>query len=139
MQRKQNNFRAKYDNQNNIRKVEWINNMGKKLEGLEEGLKGENSYQFTQNNTKKIANWKTPGYDGIHRFWFQKSTSIHERLAIKINRGQQVADLHDGMTKEKTMSIQKDPLKGTVSKKLQSHNVPTFDVENTDSRKREEI
>ena len=25
-----------------------------------------NTYRFTQNNTKKILNWKAPGHDGIH-------------------------------------------------------------------------
>ena len=32
---------------------------------------------------KKIANWKTPGFDGIHGFWFNKFTSIHDKLATE--------------------------------------------------------
>ena len=44
-----------------------------------------NTHQFTQNNTKKISNWKTPGHDGIHSFWSKKFTSIHDWLALEIN------------------------------------------------------
>ena len=35
---------------------------------------------------KRISNWKTPGHDGIYGFWFKKSTSIHDRLALEMNR-----------------------------------------------------
>ena len=28
---------------------------------------------------KKVTNWKTPGHDGIHGFWFKKFTSIHKK------------------------------------------------------------
>ena len=30
--------------------------------------KGGNTHRFTQNATKKLSNWKTPGHDGIHGF-----------------------------------------------------------------------
>ena len=26
-----------------------------------------------------------PGHNGIHRFWFKKFTTIHDRLALKMN------------------------------------------------------
>ena len=35
---------------------------------------------------KKISKWKTPGLYGRHRFWFKKSTSIHEGLALEMNK-----------------------------------------------------
>ena len=35
---------------------------------------------------KKITNWKTLGLDGIYGFWFEKFTSIHDRLATKMNK-----------------------------------------------------
>ena len=38
---KENNFRAKYGNKENNRKVEWTNNIEKQLEGLEEGSKAK--------------------------------------------------------------------------------------------------
>ena len=50
-----------------------------------------------------------------------------------MNRCLQEADVPNWMTKGKTVLIQKDSLKGTTPKQLQTHNVPTYDVENTNS------
>ena len=55
-----------------------------------------------------------PGYDKIHGFWFNKFTSIHDRLALEMNRCLQGAHLPKWMTKAKTTPIQKDPSKGTA-------------------------
>ena len=63
---------------------------------------------------KRISNWKAPGHDGIHGFWFKKFTSIHCRLALEMNRCLQGAQVPEWMTKEKTTLIQKDPSKGTA-------------------------
>ena len=73
-----------------------------------------NSHQFTQNDTEKISNLKTPGHDGIHGFWFKKSTSIHEGLALEMNRCLQEAQVSDWMMKGETTLIQKDPSKWTA-------------------------
>ena len=48
-----------------------------------------------------IINWKMPGHDGIHGFWFKKSTCIHDRLALKMNRCLQDAEVPDWMIKIK--------------------------------------
>ena len=63
---------------------------------------------------KRILNWKAPGHDGIHGFWFKKFTSIHGRLALEMNRCLQYAQVPEWMTKGKTTLIQKDPSKGTA-------------------------
>ena len=83
--------------------------MTRELEGLEEGLKAEIHIKILKETLKKISNWKTPEHDGIHGFWFKKFTSIHDRLALEINRCQQDAQVPDWMTKGKTTLIQKDP------------------------------
>ena len=66
-------------------KAEWINDMTRELEGLEEGPKAEIHFELLKKTLKKISNWKTPGHDGIHWFWFKKFTSIYERLTLKMN------------------------------------------------------
>ena len=63
---------------------------------------------------KRISNWKAPGHDGIHGFWFKKFTSILGRLALEMNRCLQDAHVLEWMTKGKTTLIQKDPSKGTA-------------------------
>ena len=66
-------------------KAEWINNITKELEGLEEGPKAEIHIDLLK-KTQKIPNSKAPGHDKIHGFWFKKFTSIHERLALDMNK-----------------------------------------------------
>ena len=35
-------------------------------------LESGNTHTFTQNNTKNILNWQTPGHDRIYGFWLKK-------------------------------------------------------------------
>ena len=55
-----------------------------------------------------------PDYNGIHGFWFKKLTTIHDRLALKMNRCLQEAHVPGWMTKGRTRVIQKDPHKGAA-------------------------
>ena len=73
--------------------------------------KSKNTHRFTQNNTKNISNLKTPGYDGIHGFWFKKFTSTHDRQTLEMKRCQYEAHVPEKMTKGKTILIQNDTLK----------------------------
>ena len=49
--------------------------MTKELKELEEGPKANIHLELLRARLKKIPNWKTPGPDGIHGFWFKKFTS----------------------------------------------------------------
>ena len=79
MKKKPNKFGPKYGNKKYNEKAEWINNITRELDGLEEGQKVEIHSDFLKATLKKISNWKTPGYDGIHGLWFKKFTSIHDK------------------------------------------------------------
>ena len=81
--------------------AEWINNITKELEELEEGPKTEIHIDLLKATLKRISNWKTPGHDGIHSFCFKKFTSIHGRLALEMNRCLQGAQVTNWMTKGK--------------------------------------
>ena len=107
--------------------------MTRKLKGFEEGLKAEIHSDLFKMTLKKISNRKTPGYDGIHDFWFKKFTSIHKRLALEMNKPLQTAHIPKWMTKERTTLIQKDPNKKNCPKQLQAYNMPTNDVDNINS------
>ena len=87
--------------------------MTRELEGLKEDPKAEIYTNLLKTTLKKISNWKTSGHDGIHGFWFKKFTSIHDRLALEMNKCQQTAHVPEWMTKGKTTLIQKVPNKGT--------------------------
>ena len=113
---------------------EWINNITRELEVLEEGPKAEIHTDLHKATLKKISNRKTPGHEGIRDFWFKKSTSNNDRLALERNKCIQKAHVPEWMSKGKTTLIQKGPNKRTaLSNKLQTHNLPTNDVENINS------
>ena len=107
-------FWTKIWQQKHNENAEWINNITRKLEGLEEGRKTEIHIDLLKTTRKRISNWKTSGHEGIHGFWFKKFTSIHDRVALEMNRCLQGAQVPDWVTKEKTTIIQKDPSKGTA-------------------------
>ena len=88
--------------------------MTRGLEGLEEGLKAEIHIELLKKTLKKISNRKTPGHDGIHGFWFNKVTSIHDRLSLEMNTCLQDAQVPDWMAEGNTTLIQKDPSKGSA-------------------------
>ena len=60
--------------------------MMRELEGLEEGPKGEIHIELLKKTLNKIPNRKSQGHDGIHGFFFKKSTSIQDRLALEMNK-----------------------------------------------------
>ena len=93
--------------------AEWINNITRELEGLEQGPKTEIHIDLLKTTLKRISNGKTPDHDGIHGFWSKKFTSIHGRQALEINKCLQGAKVPKRMTKGNTTLIQKDTSKGT--------------------------
>ena len=60
--------------------------MTRELKGLEKGPKGEINIELLKKTLKKIPNWKTPGHDGIHGFWFKEFPSIHDTDAYKMQK-----------------------------------------------------
>ena len=69
------------------------------------------THRFTENDTKKISNWKSLGHND---FWFKKFTSIHDKLALGMNKCLKRAHVPELMTKGRTALIKKDPSKGTA-------------------------
>ena len=131
MQKKPNDFGLKYgDKRKHNEKAEWINNIERKLQRLEEGLKAEIHIDLLKTTLKRYQIEKTPGYDGIHGFWFKKFTSIHDRLALEMNKCLQTAHVPEWMIKARTHIDPKGPKQLNSSKQLQTYNVLTDDVEN---------
>ena len=119
--------------------AEWINNITRELEGLEEDPKTKIHIDLLKTTLKRISNWKAPGHDGIHGFWFKKFTSIHGRLALEINRFLPGAQVPDWMTKGKTTLIQKDPSKGTAPNNYRPISCPLMMWKILAAQKREKI
>ena len=113
---KGNNFLRKiWQRREHMRKAKEINNMGKELEGLEEGTKVKIYLDSYGETLKEVPNWKIPGHDGVYGYWFEKFISIHDRLAIEMNRCQEETDIPEWLTKGKNIRIHKEPPKGIAT------------------------
>ena len=95
--------------------------MPKELDRLE----SQNKHQFSRRNIKTISNCKIPDHDGIHGFWFKKFISVHERLALEMNRCLQVAHLAE----RKDHIDPEWPLQGNRPKELHTNNLPTKGID----------
>ena len=67
MREKVNTSGVKHGSGEYNKKVEWISNMVKQLQGLEEELKVEIHIDILR-MTLKISNWKIPDHNGMHGF-----------------------------------------------------------------------
>ena len=101
--------------QKNNEKTKWINNMTKELEVFEESPKTEIHTDLLKTTHKKIK-LENNG----HGFWVKKFTSIHDWLALEMNRCLRGAYIPEWMTQGKTTLIQKKPNKGTTSDNCRS-------------------
>ena len=80
-------FRSKiWEWREHNRKAKWIYNMEKELQSLNEGSKIKIHLNSCRTRLKKVPNWKTPGHNSMHEFWFKQFTSINNRFAIEMNR-----------------------------------------------------
>ena len=59
-----------------------ISTMKKGLQRLEENPRTDIHLESLRTTLKNVRNWKTPGHEGIHGFWFKKLTSVNDRLAL---------------------------------------------------------
>ena len=66
--KKTNDFGQKFGHQKDNENSEWIYNITRELEGLEEGPKTEIHIDLLKTVVKRISNWKAPGHVGIHSF-----------------------------------------------------------------------
>ena len=68
-----------------------------------------------RSQSKRMANWKAPGPDGVQGVWLKKLTSLHGRIAEQLDdvlNGRKVVP--EWMTLGKTILCLKDPDKGNV-------------------------
>ena len=79
-----------------------------------------------------ISKRKSPGHDGIHGSWFKKLTSIHDSLALEMNKCLLWAHVPEWMTKGRPHWYKRTQ-KRNRPKHLQTHNLPTNDLENINS------
>ena len=65
------------------RKDEWINNMKKELPRLENATEADILLDSLRATLKKVPNWKKLGNNSVYGLWFKGFTSIHDRLVLQ--------------------------------------------------------
>ena len=116
--------------------AEWINNITRELEGLEEGP-NEYTHRLTKNNTKK--NIKMEKTRPWWNTWFLvQVVHLHSRQTSTSNKQMPTRRPSTWMDEERKDYINpKGPKQRNCSKQLLTNNLPTNDVENTNSANKE--
>ena len=94
---------------------QWLGNMRKELEDIDKGEPIVLNETTLKHTLRKVANWKAPGPDGIHGYWFKKFTTLHGRLTHLLQNCLNEGKAPEWMTKGRTTLIQKDPGKGNIA------------------------
>ena len=64
---------------------------------------------------RKLANWKAPGPDGVHGFWYKRFSSLHAQTATQLNEYLAAGEVPKWMTRGRTVLIQRDVTKGNIA------------------------
>ena len=132
-----NDFGRKYGNKKQNERAEWVNNITRELEGLEECFK---THRTTQNDTKK--NTKLENARPRWNTWFlvqeirlhSRQTSTRNEQTLTRSTGTRLDD------QRKDHIDPKGPKQRNSSKQLQTNNLPANDVKNTNgTNKRKDL
>ena len=61
--------------------------------------------------TSEFSNWKNPGLDQLHNFWWNKLTTLHSKVAAAFDKLiVQPENCPDGLTTDQTtLTVKKEP------------------------------
>ena len=79
--------------------------MKKELTILKENPELDIHLEQQRATLKKVQNRKTPGHNSIHGFWLINFTSIHDRLAVQLNKCLEETGILELMMKGKTTLV----------------------------------
>ena len=95
--------------------AEWLNRVKRKLGNVEKQDNLAIDVGMVTAGVRRLSNWKAPGPDGVLGFWFKKLTALHRIMAQKLQICLSNGKVPLWMVKGRTVLIQKDPAKGTVT------------------------
>jgi hypothetical protein len=73
------------------------------------------SVDMVSRQCKKVANWKSPGLDGVQGFWIKHLSSLHKDIAIQFDKlVSGVEDIPQWLTRGKSVLCLKDPSRGNA-------------------------
>ena len=105
-----------WDNQKeHYREIRWLKELKEELYNIEQQEDLTIYGEKLKVVLRKLANWKAPGPDGVHGFWYKRCLSLHAQLAIKLNECLVAGEVPDWMTKVRTFLIKKDVNIGNIA------------------------
>ena len=92
----------------------WIPAVREELGKAEEQSPFVITETLVSNRVRKMANWSSPGIDGLNAFWLKHFSSLHEIIASQLMDCLSTSSLPEWMTTGRTYLLMKDPAKGPI-------------------------
>ena len=93
----------------------WLKDVSAKFDCVEHQGDAIITADDVKKGISRMANWKSPGPDGVRGFWFKKFTALHPYLVESLDYCLWDGNVPEWMVSGRTVLIQKDPAKGTVA------------------------
>ena len=98
------------------REAEWLRRVKEELEDVTIQPMIEITNEKVKAKLSRIANWKTPGPDGVQGYWLKNMKCLHGRISHQLNSCVSCkTEVPKWMTTGRTYLIQKDPKKGSAA------------------------
>ena len=95
--------------------AEWLKEVKEKMSDLRKQENIKISIEDVKLVIRKMSNWKAPGPDGVHGFWFKKLSNLHIKLTEFLQEALDTGIVPDWMTLGRTVLIMKDRSKGRIA------------------------
>ena len=69
---------------------------------------------------RKMPNWKAPGPDLVQEYWLKNFRSLHDRIAVQLDRCLSEGSTPSWMTKGRIVLIMMDSRKGSIASNYRS-------------------
>ena len=100
------------DNVDHNSEADWIPSVREALATAEDQSEITITRATISARVKKMANWSSPGTDGLHAYWLKHFSTLHERVSSQLMTCLTSSLIPEWMTTGKTYLIMKDPAKG---------------------------
>ena len=92
--------------------AEWIPAVREELAKADEQPQFVINNILVKNRVKKMANWSSPGIDGLNAYWLKHFTTLHDCIASQLMTCLTTPSIPEWMTTGRTYLLLKDPAKG---------------------------
>ena len=97
------------------KEAEWLKNFRSEVGNIDKQRDIVITSKEVKSMLEAFPNWKAPGLDGVQGYWLKNFISLHSKLAENLNPCFETGETPAWMTIGRTVLIQKDHSKGTVT------------------------